>query len=347
MTPVALTIAGSDPSGGAGVQADLKTFHQHRVYGTSVITLLTVQNTRSVDAVQHLDPDFVIAQLDAVLDDIPPQAAKTGALGSAAIVQALAERAPRFSFPLVIDPIMISKHGVALLDNDAVELLKNKLLPQAFLVTPNLAEATALAEMEVVDRPSMEKAARAIAQLGPRNVLIKGGHLQETADGLQSHRAVPTYVGIRERNPAQGAAGFSPRNPSKKGAAGFSPRDASKKGAAGFSPRDASKKGAAGFSPRDASKISETASCSTAQHALDVLCSDGEIHLFTAEPVENRSTHGTGCVFSAAITARLARGEPLTEAVRKAKDFITRAIRTSPALGGGVSPTNIHADIPP
>ncbi len=259
MTPVALTIAGSDPSGGAGMQADLKTFHQHDVYGMSVVTLLTVQNTQSVSAVHHLDPAFVISQLDAVLADIPPQAAKTGALGSVAIINALAERAAEFEFPLVIDPVMISKHGVGLIDDDAVESLKSKLLPHAFCVTPNLPEAAALTGMDVINRATMEQAARAIAELGPKHVLIKGGH----------------------------AAG----------------------------------------------------------PALDLLWSGGQVHEFAAERIISSNTHGTGCVLSAAITARLARGEPLVTAVQGAKQFVTAAIRTAPGLGGGVGPTNMLADL--
>ena len=126
---VAMTIAGSDPSGGAGLQADLKTFHQHGVYGTSVVTLLTVQNTQKVESVEVLGPEFVVSQLDAVLDDIPPTAAKTGALGNAAVIEAIAERAERFSFPLVIDPVMVSKHGASLIDDEAVQVLRRKLLP--------------------------------------------------------------------------------------------------------------------------------------------------------------------------------------------------------------------------
>ena len=111
MVPVALTIAGSDPSGGAGIQADLKTFHQRGVYGTSVITLLTVQNTQRVDAIETLSPEFVQAQLDAILEDIPPGAAKTGALGNGSVIRAVAERAARFAFPLVVDPVLVGKHG--------------------------------------------------------------------------------------------------------------------------------------------------------------------------------------------------------------------------------------------
>lgn len=174
--PVALSIAGSDPSGGAGLQADLKTFHQHGVYGISVVTLLTVQNTQRVDAVEVLDSKFVLAQLEAVLGDIPPTAAKTGALGSAAVIDATAEQAGRFSFPLVVDPVMISKHGVPLIDEDAVQVLKSRLLPHATLVTPNLHEAAKLADREVSDLASMEAAALAICELGVPNVLIKGGH---------------------------------------------------------------------------------------------------------------------------------------------------------------------------
>ena len=223
MTPVAMTIAGSDPSGGAGIQADLKTFHQHGVYGTSVITLLTVQNTQKVDAVEILKPEFILAQLDAVTQDIPPAAAKTGALGSAGVIEAVAERAADFSFPLVVDPVMVSKHGAALLDRDAADLLRRKLLPCAFLVTPNLPEAAQLAGFDVIDQASMEKAAATIARLGPKSVLVKGGHLTGPA--------------------------------------------------------------------------------------VDVLWSDGEIYRFFSERIESKDTHGTGCVFAAAITARLARGQ--------------------------------------
>src|SRR5437868_6406687 len=122
-TPVALTIAGSDPSGGAGLQADLKTFHRHGVYGEAVVTLITVQNTRGVERVEVLAPDLVSAQIRAVISDIPPRAAKTGALGSLAIVQAVASAATGFDFPLIVDPVMISKHGAPLLDDDAARAL--------------------------------------------------------------------------------------------------------------------------------------------------------------------------------------------------------------------------------
>jgi hydroxymethylpyrimidine/phosphomethylpyrimidine kinase len=254
---VAMTIAGSDPSGGAGLQADLKTFHQHGVYGTSVVTLLTVQNTQKVESVQVLGPEFVVSQLDAVLDDIPPSAAKIGALGNAAVIEAIAERAERFSFPLVIDPVMVSKHGASLIDEEAVQVLRRKLLPHAFLITPNVPEAARLAEMEVTDLPTMEKAAAVISRLGAKNVLVKGGHLKGDP--------------------------------------------------------------------------------------VDVLWTAGENHALPAQRVDTTHTHGTGCVFSAAITARLAKGEDLVTAVKAAKQFITAAIQTSPGLGQGYGPVNMHA----
>lgn len=181
MLPVALTIAGSDPSGGAGIQADLKTFHQFGVYGEAVLTLVTVQNTKSVERVHCLPADLVRAQIHAVIEDIRPQAAKTGALGDVAVVAAVAEAAREFDFPLVVDPVMISKHGAPLLPGDAPDALIVKLLPHAFLVTPNLEEAAALADMEVSTPARMREAAKRIASLGPRAVLVKGGHLASEA----------------------------------------------------------------------------------------------------------------------------------------------------------------------
>src|SRR5271167_4743180 len=178
MPAIALTIAGSDPSGGAGLQADLKTFHQFGVYGEAVVTLVTVQNTRSVSRVEVMPPDLVREQIAAVLSDIPPQAAKTGALGSAAVVEAVAEMARDFPFPLVIDPVMISKHGSRLISLDAEDSLKKKLLPHCLLVTPNIPEAEALSGLTIRSEFDMEEAARRIAGLGPGSVLVKGGHLE-------------------------------------------------------------------------------------------------------------------------------------------------------------------------
>ena len=255
--PVALTIAGSDPSGGAGIQADLKTFHQFGVYGEAAITLLTVQNTVSVTRIECMPPDLVIDQIRAVITDIPPGAAKTGALGNREIIEAVAGLAADFRFPLVVDPVLVSKHGVALLAADAIEILKTRLLSCAFLVTPNLEEASMLAGMDVHDVASMRAAARKILELGPQAVLVKGGHL--------------------------------------------------------------------------------------AGDAIDVLLYQGDWTEFTAPRVETRHTHGTGCTYSAAITASLAAGHELPTAIRHAKQYITEAIRTNPGLGRGSGPVNHHA----
>jgi hydroxymethylpyrimidine/phosphomethylpyrimidine kinase len=257
MIPVALTIAGSDPSGGAGLQADLKTFHQFGVYGEAVITLLTVQNTLGLSRVECIAPDLVSQQIQAVIGDIPPAAAKTGALGNAGIISAVAEQAASFPFPLIVDPVMISKHGAALLLPDAVEALKTRLLPRAALVTPNLEEAEALTGMTVRDVAAMRAAARKIAELGPQSVLVKGGHL--------------------------------------------------------------------------------------AEDAVDVLFHQGDCLEFKAPRIETGHTHGTGCTYSAAITALLARGSTLPDAVERAKKYITEAIRTNPGLGGGSGPVNHFA----
>src|SRR5579862_2676939 len=175
--PVALSIAGSDPSGGAGMQADLKTFHQFGVYGASVITLIAVQNTRGVQRVVCLDPALIADQIRAVLDDIPPAAAKIGALGSRAIVETVASLARDFSFPLVLDPVLSSKRGVPLLEHDALQAFQTLLLPNVFLLTPNLDEASLLTGVEVRDPAAMRRAAEALSALGPRAVLVKGGHL--------------------------------------------------------------------------------------------------------------------------------------------------------------------------
>jgi hydroxymethylpyrimidine/phosphomethylpyrimidine kinase len=171
MTPIALTIAGSDPSGGAGIQADLKTFHRFGVYGEAVITLVTVQNSTRVSRVEMLPEDLVLAQLAAVLEDIPPAAAKTGALGTPEMVRAVAGAAASFRFPLVVDPVMVSKHG-APLGGGAWE----ELLPYAALVTPNLPEAEIL-----TGKVEMREAARRLVGMGARAALIKGGHSEGDA----------------------------------------------------------------------------------------------------------------------------------------------------------------------
>ncbi len=176
-TPVALTIAGSDPSGGAGIQADLKTFHRFGVYGAAAITLLTVQNTTGVTRVHCLAPDLVEEQIRAVLEDIPPDAIKLGALGNAAIIEAVGAALEGCEAPIVIDPVMIGKHGAALMDPAAVQAFKRILIPRAFLITPNLPEAATLTGGEVTTPEQMKQAAKILVDLGARGALIKGGHL--------------------------------------------------------------------------------------------------------------------------------------------------------------------------
>lgn len=259
MTAVALTMAGSDPSGGAGIQADLKAFHQLGVYGEAVITLITVQNTQTVSRVETLSPELVSQQITAVIDDIPPGAAKTGALGSVEVVEAVAEAAKLFRFPLIVDPVMISKHGAPLISEEAQNSLRKRLLPLAFLITPNILEAQTLTGLTVRSESDMQAAGEALLDLGCQAALIKGGH--------------------REGEP------------------------------------------------------------------LDVLCMRGDAVTFGGRRVQTTRTHGTGCTYSAAITALLALAYDLHESVKHAKAFIQRAIETAPALGHGQGPVNHFAEI--
>ena len=258
-TYIALTIAGSDPSGGAGIQADLKTFHQFGVYGEAAITVITVQNSVRLSRAVVLPPDLVLEQIAAVLEDMPPQAAKTGALGSAEMISAVARAAADFRCPLVVDPVMVSKHGLTLLPDSAIRTLREELLPRAALVTPNLPEAEALTGLTILTLEDMREAARRIMEMGARGVLIKGGH-------------------------------------------------------------------------RDAD-------------STDLLWDGAASQEFPAPRIRTRHTHGTGCTYSAAITAGLARGMALAEAVARAKRFIHLAIRSSPGLGRGCGPVNHHAEV--
>ncbi len=184
--PRALTIAGSDSGGGAGIQADLKTFAMLGVWGTSALTSVTVQNTRGVSAVADVPAEVVAAQIRAVAGDIGVDAAKTGMLSSTEIVEAVAEALEEVALPaLVVDPVFVSKHGHPLLRPEAVRAIRERILPLATLVTPNLPEASGLAGFEVRDRDGMARAGRAILDLGARAVLVKGGHLEAgTSDDL-------------------------------------------------------------------------------------------------------------------------------------------------------------------
>jgi hydroxymethylpyrimidine/phosphomethylpyrimidine kinase len=254
--PVALTIAGSDSSGGAGIQADLKTFAALGVYGLSVISAVTAQNTVGVRAVQELDLNVIEAQLDAVADDFSIAALKTGMLSSAAIIEVVANGIRRHGLgPLVVDPVMVAKSGDRLLRKDAVEALRSVLLPLAHLVTPNIPEAEVLAETPIRTREDRIVAARAIMRLGARAVVIKGGHSEEDP-------------------------------------------------------------------------------------VVDLLVDEHGTDEFSARRIATTSTHGTGCTFSAAITAALAQGADLPAAVAQAREYVTRALVSAPRLGHGHGPMN-------
>jgi hydroxymethylpyrimidine/phosphomethylpyrimidine kinase len=176
--PTALTIAGSDSGGGAGIQADLKTFLACRVHGMSAITAVTVQNSHGVSGFYELPPNAVAEQIESVTTDIGVGAAKTGMLASAAIMGAVAEVVGRLQIaPLVVDPVAASQHGDALLRPDAIEALRDVIIPLATLITPNLGEVQLLTGVEVCGRADMNDAARALLALGPQAVLVKGGHL--------------------------------------------------------------------------------------------------------------------------------------------------------------------------
>lgn len=201
--PRALTIAGSDSGGGAGIQADLKTFSAFRVFGMSVITAVTAQNSLGVQGVENLTPGFVAQQLDSVLDDFGADAAKCGMLSTAPIIEAVAEvLRERPIVNLVVDPVMVAKSGDPLLRPDARHALVERILPLALVVTPNLPEAGALAGFPVTDRESMEAAARRIANLGPRHVLVKGGHLEgDPLDLLWDGHVFREFRGERINSP--------------------------------------------------------------------------------------------------------------------------------------------------
>jgi hydroxymethylpyrimidine/phosphomethylpyrimidine kinase len=195
----ALTIAGSDSGGGAGIQADLKTFSAFRTFGMSVLTAVTAQNSVGVTGVHNLPPEFVALQLDAVLSDFGADAIKIGMLSTAPIIGAVADRLEAGErAPIVVDPVMIAKSGDPLLQPDARKALIERMLPLALVVTPNLPEAAALADLPVATEADMEEAARRIHRRGPRHVLVKGGHLKDsTTDILYDGRAFTRFSGTR------------------------------------------------------------------------------------------------------------------------------------------------------
>lgn len=255
--PIALTIAGSDSGGGAGIQADIKTFAAHGVFGMSVITSITAQNTVGVRGICDLEPDFVRLQMDAVLEDMGADAVKLGMLSSEEIVRAVGEKLREFGVKrLVIDPVMRAKGGDVLLNRGAERALIDELLPLAHILTPNIPEAEALSGSTIGSLEEMRLAAASIKELGPEFVLVKGGHL------------------------------------------------------------------------------------SAGDEATDVLYDGRDFHELSAERIKTRNTHGTGCTYSASICALLAKGMDTLSAVKKAKWYVTGAIRGSFAIGRGHGPLN-------
>ncbi len=206
---VALTIAGSDSGGGAGIQADLKTFAAHGVYGLSAITAVTAQNTVAVTGVQEIEPAMVSAQIAAVVSDFPVGAAKTGMLSSVAIIQAVAKAVDRHGLRVVVDPVMVAKSGDRLLRPDAVEALREELLPRGVLLTPNLPEASDLTGLPVADETQMRAAGEKLLEMGARAVLMKGGHLpgDEIVDLFLDGRRVVSFRGRRIRTRATHGTG--------------------------------------------------------------------------------------------------------------------------------------------
>jgi len=183
--PSVLTIAGSDSSGGAGIQADLKTFAAHGCYGASVIVALTAQNTRGVTGIHNAPAEFVKQQLDAVLVDLDVRAAKTGMLSNAPLIETVASSLAMYSVPnIVVDPVMVSKSGHRLLEKEAIDAMAKRLIPMARLITPNAEEAGELLGREVRSESDAIEAAKALAALGPRAVLVKGGHLDSEAEAV-------------------------------------------------------------------------------------------------------------------------------------------------------------------
>ena len=176
--PTAMTIAGSDSGGGAGIQADLKTFAALGVYGTSALTAVTAQNTLGVTAIHEVPTDVIAAQIDAILSDIGADAVKTGMLSSSAIIETVVQELQRHGIEqLVVDPVMVAKGGDRLLREDAVEALKTRLLPLATVVTPNLPEAEVLTNLTIRNTEDVRNAARAIVRMGAKSVVVKGGHM--------------------------------------------------------------------------------------------------------------------------------------------------------------------------
>ncbi len=252
-----LTIAGSDSGGGAGIQADLKTFQELGVYGMSVITAVTAQNTLGVQGVYPIPVESVEEQINSIADDLSPHALKTGMLFSAEIIKKVGELVEANTWiQLVVDPVMVAKGGSRLLQEEAVEAMKEHLISRAYVVTPNIPEAEVLTGMDIRTEEDRKAAAKELYQMGAMNVVIKGGHSEDES------------------------------------------------------------------------------------YAVDLLYDGQEFHEFKSPRFNTDNTHGTGCTFAAAVTAELAKGNSVKDAIHTAKLFITAAIHNELKIGSGKGPTN-------
>jgi len=257
---VAITIAGSDSGGGAGIQADLKTFAALGVHGTTAITSVTAQNTHAVTAVEDLPIRIIREQIRVVAEDLGIDAGKTGMLHTEEIIKTVSSEASKYKFPLVVDPVMIAKSGAPLLKPEAIDALKTHLLPKATVITPNRLEAEKLSEMKIRGIKDAETAARKISEMGPEAVVIKGGHLE-------------------------------------------------------------------------------------GEYAVDILYYEGRFKTFKTKRLESKTTHGTGCSFSAAMAAELAKKVDIPVAVENAKKIVTLGIKFGLNIGKGYGPVNPMAHL--
>ncbi|MGI9034670.1 MAG: bifunctional hydroxymethylpyrimidine kinase/phosphomethylpyrimidine kinase [Pyrinomonadaceae bacterium] len=278
---ICLTIAGLDPSGGAGIIADVKTFTAFGCFATAAATSLTFQNTTGVFGAIHQTAASVRGQIQPILNDFKVAALKTGMLPTREIIEEIAKIVTENNLKnFVVDPVIRSTSGYDLIDDDALQSLIEKLFPLAEIVTPNVPEAERIARLKIASKADIEKTARIIQNFGAKNVLIKGGHLPIAERGM--------------------------RNADLRKSQNQRPKTKDQK----------------------------------LKSAEDFLFLGNELHVFKAEWIETDATHGTGCVLAAAITANLANGKNLIEAVGIAKRFVTEAIRTAPNIGRGHSPIN-------
>lgn len=319
--PRALTIAGSDSGGGAGIQADLKTFQELGVYGMSAITAITVQNTLGVHGVYPLPPEAAAEQMEAVGSDLGVDALKTGMLFNAEIIRLVADRIRAFGWEkVVVDPVMIAKGGAELLQSEAVQALREDLLPLALIVTPNIPEAEVLAGMRIRTIEDRKEAARRIHDLGPRIVVIKGGHdegMLGSGEGADNDR---------DRGPAITTSMQQEELPRSELAYGQT--------------RAASYNGGLSEGRSPVIKTDDRFGNAESPPVMDLVYDGMAFSELYGNRIHTVHTHGTGCTFSAAITAGLAKGLSAFDAIQSGRSFIQAAIEDGLNLGQGHGPTN-------